>query len=98
RASPGTQASCRPPRPERRDACRASTPDRSVIHARQVVEHKRRPVGKLAAAGRRQTEPQGVVAKDLPGGNGAPPVSAAKHRVAGSAGDVSVWSLGKKLG
>jgi hypothetical protein len=32
-----------------------STPDRSVIHARQVVEHKRRPVGKLDAAGRSKT-------------------------------------------
>jgi hypothetical protein len=77
-----------------------STPDRGVIHARQVVEHKRRPVGKLDAAGRSKTSLRSRRER-FPGGNGnesAPPVSAAKHRVAGSAGDVSVWSLGKKLG
>jgi hypothetical protein len=100
RASPGTRASCRQPRPEGRDGCRAFHADGSVIHARQIVEDTRRRVRKLDAAGRWQDAMQRIVAKDLPCGNGnksAPAMAAAKHGIAGGAGDLGVRSLGKKL-
>jgi hypothetical protein len=57
-------------------------------------------VRKLDAAGSRQNALQRIVAKDLPGSDGdkcAPAMSAAKHRIAGGAGDIGVWSLGKKI-
>jgi hypothetical protein len=79
---------------------RFPAPDRSVIHARQIVEDKRRRVRKLDAAGRGQNQLQGIFAKDLARGDSdkcAPAVSAAEHRIAGGAGDVGVGRLGKEL-
>jgi hypothetical protein len=77
-----------------------STPDRSVIHARQIVEDERGRVRKLHAAGRRQDALQRIVAEDLPRGDSnksAPAMAAAKHSVARGAGDIGVRNLGKKL-
>jgi len=89
--------------PGRKGAMRAglSTPDGSVIHARQIVEDERGRVRKLDAAGRRHDALQRIVAKDLPRGDGnksAPAMAAAKRCIAGGTGDIGVWSLGKKLG
>jgi hypothetical protein len=75
-----------------------STPDGSVIHARQIVEDERGRVRKFDAAGRRQDALQRIVAKDLPRGNGnksAPAMAAAKRSVARGAGNIGVRSLGK---
>ena len=75
-------------------------PDAGVVHARQVVEHKRRRMRELYPARRWKDEFKGVVAKDLAGGDGhkrPPAMSAAERSVAGGLGDLGRGNISKDL-
>ena len=77
-----------------------AAPDASIVHARQVIEHKRGRVRELYPTSRWKDELQRIVAKDLPGSNGnksAPAMSTAERSVAGGFGHLGCGNIRKDL-